>query len=58
MKNKKVKNNPKDECYCGDYRDQHQDSKGICQVFNCGTDVQWPRCKKFKLVLRAGERNE
>lgn len=45
--------NPADECWCGDYRHQH-DAKG-CRV--CGQlRGGYNGCRRFRLAFRVGER--
>jgi len=35
-------------CECGDFRHQHEDDRGICEVASCGDGFPDGRCKKFR----------
>ena len=39
----------KDECYCGDYRIQHREGSGPCQICSWNHPPGMEPCHKFRL---------
>ena len=44
----------KDECYCGDYRIQHREGSGPCQICSWNHYPGIEPCQKFRLSRAAG----
>lgn len=43
----------KDECYCGDYRIQHREGSGPCQICSWNHYPGMEPCQKFRLSRAA-----